>query len=157
MEDGSIKLVGTCTLENGSITRMRFCSSRLSYSLARWVLIIGSSLSSALYSLRAWTCTNMTLRKVVLQETLQKPDYVQVRKSSCEYLCAAKYISCKKDKMFSNGISATVLAFLPFRSLLMTGSYSPGQHISARLSEQIQDKIISVLFYRHNQMNRNDC
>lgn len=35
------------------MTRMRFCSSRLSYSLARWVLMMGSSLSSALYSVRA--------------------------------------------------------------------------------------------------------
>lgn len=43
----------TCTLEKGSMTRMRFCSSRLSYSLARCVLIMGSSRSSALYSVRA--------------------------------------------------------------------------------------------------------
>lgn len=44
---------GTCTLEKGSMTLMRFCSSRLSYSLARCVLMIGSSRSSALYSVRA--------------------------------------------------------------------------------------------------------
>lgn len=49
-----LNAVLTCTLEKGSMTRMRFCSSRLSYNLARWVLMMGSSLSSALYSVRAW-------------------------------------------------------------------------------------------------------
>ena len=44
----------TWTLEKGSMTLMRFCSSRLSYSLVRWVLMMGSSLSSGLYSVRAW-------------------------------------------------------------------------------------------------------
>ena len=43
----------TWTLEKGSMTLMRFCSSRLSYSLVRWVLMMGSSLSSALYSVSA--------------------------------------------------------------------------------------------------------
>lgn len=44
----------TWTLEKGSMTLMRFCSSRLSYSLVRWVLMMGSSLSSALYSVNAF-------------------------------------------------------------------------------------------------------
>lgn len=43
----------TWTLEKGSMTLMRFCSSRLSYSLVRWVLMMGSSRSSALYSVKA--------------------------------------------------------------------------------------------------------
>ena len=46
----------TCTLEKGSMSLMRFCSSSLSYSLFRCVLIMGSSLSSALYSVRACVC-----------------------------------------------------------------------------------------------------
>lgn len=59
----------TCTLENGSMTRMRFCSSRLSYSLARCVLIIGSSLSSALYSVRAWKMKKQQKQLKILQYT----------------------------------------------------------------------------------------
>lgn len=43
----------TWTLEKGSMTLMRFCSSRVSYSVVRWVLMMGSSLSSALYSVSA--------------------------------------------------------------------------------------------------------
>ena len=37
----------TCTREKGSMTRIRFCSSKLSYNLARCVLMMGSSRSSA--------------------------------------------------------------------------------------------------------------
>lgn len=40
-------MVLTCTREKGSMTRIRFCSSKLSYNLAKCVLMIGSSRSSA--------------------------------------------------------------------------------------------------------------
>ena len=47
----------TWTLENGSIIRQRFCSSRLSYSVFRCADTIGSSSNWALYVARVWnTC-----------------------------------------------------------------------------------------------------
>ena len=65
----------TCTLEKGSMTRMRFCSSRLSYSVAMWVLMIGSSLSSALYSVRAWETQNVDFKYCYCDRILQKLHY----------------------------------------------------------------------------------
>lgn len=70
LEPGCEQCDHTCTLENGSMTRMRFCSSRLSYSLARWVLMMGSSLSSALYSVRACAEQNSGLTSSHTEEDL---------------------------------------------------------------------------------------
>ena len=57
LTSGSLMILATCatcTLENGSMIRQRFCSRRLSNSESRWARIMGSSSNSFVYLLFVW-------------------------------------------------------------------------------------------------------
>lgn len=100
----------TCTLEKGSMTRMRFCSSRLSYSLVRWMLMMGSFLSSALYSVSALKSSGKNV--VVTNEGSRKHFHSERTR--------------KTRKTQQRG--------QPVQSLRATGSYWLVPHISGSLS-----------------------